>query len=141
MILMVLAWNSTNFMIFVILRRIIKVSWFSGFYSDMLKTTYDFRNSGVEYLNFHGFHNYGMEFYEFPDFRNSDMKYLFFKWFSWFVRKLLWILWFSWFRNGIIKLLVLFSWFLHQLKCIAGFLFFFVESLNFQDFRNSGVEF
>ena len=42
-------------------------------------TNYDFRNSGGEYLNFHGFHFYGIEFYELHDFCNSGMKYLFFK--------------------------------------------------------------
>ena len=55
----------------------------------MLKTIFDFRNSSVECLNFHGFHDYGMEFYEFHDFRNSGMKYLFFALFSLFVSEIL----------------------------------------------------
>ena len=44
----------------------------------MLKKNYDFRNSGVEYLNFHNFHNYGMDFYEFHNFHNSCMNNLIF---------------------------------------------------------------
>ena len=44
----------------------------------MLKTNYDFRNSGMEYFAFNVFHNYVMEFYEFDDFRNSGMTCLFF---------------------------------------------------------------